>query len=335
MSPQTSTPASAFKQVPRSRPTSPHHATLTGPDGCVMPQSIGLSVEQLEGPHGIVSVLRIADKEPTSADVLVHVVSQTARPTADLYPGLFNVSVLPQILLATYVAGMVNHQQPSQAACLTAFVNVIRYRVTLLLDLRICDKKLNEDLNHVLSVCDDPRYLDTVLVLNVNGQPLPSPKTRQRALLTVNPERRVVVEDGERFRNSGRCKFWKHCRAQGWANHDLTAHLHSFAMTLHRLFCVLGLHPQEFLCFETAVMAGSCPDETVQWVSLIVDTIVELRLTHRVYQIFQARRLCGDAKEALEVFPGYREPGIRESRCAEDVLTSVLVREIRKRAVTI
>lgn len=307
-----------------------------------MTQSIGLSVEQLEGPHGIVSVLRIADKESTSADALAHVASQTARPTADLYPGLFNVSVLPQILLATYVAGMVNHQQPSQAACLTAFVNVIRYRVTLLLDLRIGDKKLNEDLNHVLSVCDDPRYLDTVLVLNVNGQPLPSPKTRRRALLTVNPERGVVVEDGERFRNSGRCKFWRHSRAQGWVSDDLTSHLHSFAMTMHRLFCVLGLHPQETLCFEAAVMAASCPDETVQWVSLVVDTIVELRLTYRVYQIFQARRLCGDAKEASEVFPGYREPGVqsftsgmRGSRCAEDVLTSVLVREIRKRAATV
>jgi hypothetical protein len=304
-----------------------------------MPQSIGLTEGQLKGSHEMVAVLRGADKEPTPDAAVSPVEALTVRS------GLFIVNRLPQILLATYCAGMQNHQQVVQAACLTALINVIRSRIVVLLDTTITDEKLREDLNHVLSMCDDPDYLDKNCVQNADGQPLPSPKL-QRPLLTIDKDMRVVVEDGERFRNNKRrCQFFKHSRAQKWSSDDLTSHLHSLAVTMFRLMSVQGVQTDECtLLFDAVAMAGSCPDETVQWVSLVVDTMCELKVTRRLYQLYQALRVNDKAARQYrsEVYPRHSQAGIRfprsgleGSRCAEDLLTAQLVRAIRKRAVTI
>ena len=314
-----------FKQIPHPKPGSEHFVSLVAPDGCGMLQSIGQSDEQ----RRLVENLRRADKEATQAVAYAYLESYTARPRD------FNVAALPPILQAIEDAEMQNYRQHTQAAYATAFINVIRYRLCLLLDSGSVGEHLRTDILHVLSVCDDPGYLDTSLVTNAKGQPLPSPKMH-RPLFT-RMETRIIVEDGERLR-TGRSKFLRHCRNQRWVSDDLTSHLCSFAMVMYRLLQVQGVHPREFLCFTANIMTGSYPDETIAWVSLVVDTIVELRLTHRLYQLYQARRLCGHAKEATEVVPwsGVRfTHGMQGSRCAEDLLTSVLVREIRKRAATL
>ena len=324
---------------PRPNAKAPHRLSLVGPDGYSMPQSIGLTEGQIKGPHGLVAVLRSADKEPTPAAALSPVETLTTRS------GLFIVSRLPQILLATYSAGMQNHQHVVQAACLMALITIIQSRITALLDTTITDKKLREDLEHVLSVCDDPDYLDKRCVQNADGQPLPSPKLL-RPLLTTTPDMRVVTEDGERFRNNKRrCQFYKHTRAQGWSSDDLTSHLHSLAVTMSRLMSVQGVQTDEYtLLFDALAMAASNPDATVQWASLVVDTMCELKVTRRLYQLYQALQVNDKAARQYrsEVYPRHSQAGIRfprsgleGSRCAEDLLTAQLVRAIRKRAVTI
>ena len=320
--------SSPFKHSPRPKAGSAHYVSLVAPDGCRMLQSVGRSDDQ----KSLVANLHRADKERTPAVAYAYLESYTARPRE------FNVTALPQILQAIDDAEMQNYRRHMQAADVTAFINVIRYRMTLLLESGSVGDSLRTDILHVLSVCDVPGYLDTNLVTNAKGQPLPSPKLHRPLFTCTIDSARVIVEDGERFR-SNRSKFLRHCRDQGWVSDDITSHLCSFAMTMYRLFCVQGVQPQEFVCFTAAIMSGSCPDETIVWASLVVDTIVELRLTHRLYQLYQARRLCGQAKEGPEAVPwsSVQSPthGMQGSRCAEDILTSVLVRAIRKRAATI